>query len=95
MVKFYARHFYFWSNVAIYAHCVAFQLNFMVKFYAILAIYAILAEFYGQIYRQALLFLVKCCDLRTLCCILTFNVAIHALCRILAEFYGQVLCHFS
>ena len=52
MVKFYARHYYFWSNVAIYAHCVAFQLNFMVKFYAILAIYAIyaiLAEFYGQI----------------------------------------------
>ena len=47
MVKFYARHYYFWSNVAIYAHCVAFQLNFMVKFYAILAIYAILAEFYG------------------------------------------------
>jgi len=28
---------------------VASQLNFMVKFYAILAIYAILAEFYGQI----------------------------------------------
>jgi len=52
MVKFYAGHFYFWSNVAIYAHCVASQLNFMVKFYAILAfyaIYAILAEFYGQI----------------------------------------------
>ena len=49
MVKFYARHFYFWSDVAIYAHCVAFQLNFMFKFYAILAIYAILAEFYGQI----------------------------------------------
>ena len=52
MVKFYARHFYFWSNVEIYAHCVAFQLNFMVKSYAIFviyAIYAILAEFYGQI----------------------------------------------
>ena len=46
MVKFYARYFYFCSNVAIYTHCVAFQLNFMVKFYAI---YAILAEFYGQI----------------------------------------------
>ena len=46
MFKFYARHFYFWSNVVIYAQCVAFQLNFMVKFYAILAI---LAEFYGQI----------------------------------------------
>ena len=40
-----AGHFYFWSNVAIYAHCVAFQLNFVVKFYVISAIYAILAEF--------------------------------------------------
>jgi len=52
MVKFYARHVYFWSNVAIYAHGIAFQLNFMVKFYTILAIYAIyaiLAEFHGQI----------------------------------------------
>ena len=52
MVKFYARHFNFWSNVAIYAHCFTFQLNFLVKIYAILAIYAIyaiVAEFYGQI----------------------------------------------
>ena len=52
MVKFNYRHLNFWSNVEIYAHCVAFQLNFMVKSYAIFviyAIYAILAEFHGQI----------------------------------------------
>ena len=47
MVKFYARHFYFWSNVEIYAHCVAFQLNFMVKSYAIFVIYAIYAILAG------------------------------------------------